>query len=443
MKFSDMREHAQQILQNSLRSIDPYNLIKQQIRCVGNILFLPDGHEIDLIKFNRIFICGTGKGAAPMTRAMEELLGDRLKGGNIIVKYGHIDKLNKIRLFEAGHPVPDKNTLLATDQLLTDLEDLSENDCVFVLITGGGSALMEILPVEITLDDLQQLSKVLLKCSATIHEINCVRKHISKIKGGQLARYIHPARCITLALSDVIGDDLSVIASGPTSPDNSTFDHALNIFKKYEIEGEIPSSMLNHIHNGSSGKISETPKPGDKVFDGVHNLVIGNNRLALNTAREVAESLGYNTLVLTSMLQGEAKEIAQVLAAIIREIQETDTPIKKPACLLLGGEPTVQIIGDGKGGRNQELCLSLALTDIKMPYLFTSCGTDGSDGPTDAAGAVISHETLEKAESQGLSARDYLLNNDSYNFFDPLGLLIKTGPTGTNVMDILFALIPK
>jgi glycerate-2-kinase len=302
---------------------------------------------------------------------------------------------------------------------------------------------MESLPIQISLDDLQQLSKVLLKCSATIHEINCVRKHISKIKGGQLARYIHPAGCITLALSDVIGDDLSVIASGPTNPDNSTFDDALNIFKKYDIEGEIPLSIIKHLQNGASGIIPETPKPADKVFEGVHNLVIGNNRLALNTARDTAESLGYNTLVLTSMLQGEAKEIAQVLAAIIREIQETDTPIKKPACFLLGGEPTVQIIADGKGGRNQELCLALALTDIKKPFLFTSCGTDGTDGPTDAAGAVISHETLEKAETKGFHARDYLLNNDAYNFFDPLGLLIKTGPTGTNVMDILFALIPE
>jgi glycerate-2-kinase len=332
--------------------------------------------------------------------------------------------------------------LQATNQLLEFLHLVGENDCVFVLITGGGSALMESLPQEISLDDLQKLNKLLLSCSATIHEINCVRKHISKIKGGQLARYIYPATCITLALSDVVGDDLSVIASGPTSPDNSTFDEALSIFKKYDIQKEVPDSILDYLQKGSEGSISETPHSNDEIFTKVRNLVIGSNRLALQIAQKEAQSYGYNTLILTSMLQGEAREIAQVIASIIREIQQTDMPLKKPACILLGGEPTVKIKGNGKGGRNQELALAVALTGISNPYLFISCGSDGTDGPTDAAGAMVTHETLSDALDKKISGQDYLMNNDAYNFFNPLNTLIKTGPTGTNVMDIIFALIP-
>jgi glycerate 2-kinase len=442
MQISNLRKQADQILQSSLKAVDPYTLIKQQIRREGDVLILPDHYEVDLSQFKKIYLCGAGKGAAPMIRAFEEILDKNLYNGTVIVKYEHTDKLKKTRLFEAGHPVPDDNTLQATNYLLNSLRDIREKDCVFVLLTGGGSALMESLPSEIKLDDLQKLNKVLLRCSATIHEINCVRKHISKIKGGQLARHIYPAQCVTLALSDVIGDDLSVIASGPTSPDNSTYSEALSIFRKYDIMHNIPTSIVTYIQNGSQGKIPETPDSDDKIFTMVHNLVIGNNRLALNVAQREAQMLGYNTLILTSLLQGEAREIAQVIASIIQEIQATDIPVKKPACLLLGGEPTVKIKGDGKGGRNQELALALALTNIKKSFLFVSSGSDGTDGPTDAAGALVTHETLRRAYEKGLSAADYLSNNNSYNFFDPLGDLIKIGPTRTNVMDIIFALIP-
>jgi len=442
MQLTDLSKHAKQILQSSLKAVDPYTLIKQQIRRHGDVLILPDQYEVDLSRFKKIYLCGAGKGAAPMIRAMEEMLGKNLHDGTVIVKYEHTDRLQKTRLFEAGHPVPDNNTLQATNYLLDSLRDISEKDCVFVLLTGGGSALMESLPREITLDDLQKLNKVLLKCSATIQEINCVRKHISKIKGGQLARHIYPAQCVTLALSDVIGDDLSVIASGPTSPDNSTYSEALSIFKKHNIEEDIPTSIFTYIQNGLQGKIPETPHSDDKIFNTAHNLVIGNNRLALNIAQKEAQMLGYNTLILTSLLQGEAREIGTVIASIIQEIQATDTPVKKPACFLLGGEPTVRIKGHGKGGRNQELALAIALTNIKNPFLFISCGSDGTDGPTDAAGALVTHETVRRAYEKGLNAIDYLNNNDSYNFFDPLGDLIKTGPTRTNVMDIIFALVP-
>jgi glycerate-2-kinase len=438
----ELKKAADQIFKAALNAVDPYQLVREQVIRQGDTLVISEKDQIELSEFDRVFLCGAGKGAAPITRAMEELLSDRLDGGDIIVKYEHLAELQKINLHEAAHPVPDENGLRSTEILLTNLDNLTERDCVFVLLTGGGSALLESLPDEIKLDDLQKLSSVLLQCSATIHEINCIRKHISLIKGGQLAKKIYPARCVTLALSDVIGDDLSVIASGPTSPDPTTFDDALAILEKYDVTDKIPAVILNHLKRGSESKLPDTPKREDQVFKNVTNIVIGNNRLALNNAKETAESLGFKTIILTSMLEGEAREIARVVASIISEVQLTGTPIKKPACILLGGEPTVKIQGTGKGGRNQELALAVALSNINEPYVCVSVGSDGTDGPTDAAGAIVDHTTLSRAESAGLNAQEYLKNNDSYNFFAPLGDLIITGPTGTNVMDVIFALVP-
>jgi len=438
----ELKKAADRIIEASLKAVDPYQLIKEQIIRTGDTLVISGSETINLSDYDRVFLCGAGKGAAAITRAMEELLGDYLVGGDVIVKYDHMADVRKIILHEAAHPVPDQNSLKATEILLNNLDNITERDCVFVLLTGGGSALLESLPEEIKLEDLQELSSVLLKCSATIHEINCIRKHISLIKGGQLARKIHPARCITLALSDVIGDNLSVIASGPTSPDPTTFNQALAILDKYDVTTQIPNAVLSHLKKGSEGKIVDTPKDKDAIFKTVTNLVIGNNRLALNRAKETAESLGYESIILTSMLQGEAKEIAKVIASIIDEIHLSGTPLKKPACVLLGGEPTVKIQGSGKGGRNQELTLAVALTNITKPYVCVSVGSDGTDGPTDAAGAIVDNTTLSRAEKAGLKAQDYLRNNDSYHFFAALGDLIITGPTGTNVMDIIFTLIP-
>ena len=438
----DLKNSANEIMKSALSAVDPYQLIQERVVRNGDNLTISDNVKVNLADYDRILLCGAGKGAAPITKAMEELLEDRLESGNIIVKYDHLEDLKKVEIFEAAHPVPDENGLKSTELLLKNLDNLTENDCVFVLLTGGGSALLESLPEEISLDDLQKLSSVLLQCSATIHEINCIRKHISLIKGGQLARKIHPARCITLALSDVVGDDLSVIASGPTNPDPSTYDDALEILEKYDVTDKIPKVILNHLQKGAAGNIPETPKEDDKEFETVTNIVIGNNRLALDKAKEKAESLGFNTLVLTSMVEGEAKEVAKVVASIIKEVQATNTPLMKPACVLLGGEPTVKIQGTGKGGRNQELALAVALTRIEEPYVCASVGSDGTDGPTDAAGAIVDHQTLERAEVQGLNSLEYLKNNDAYNYFKPLEDLIITGPTGTNVMDVVVALIP-
>jgi glycerate 2-kinase len=438
-----LKKHADEILNSALHSVDPYHLIKEQIRKENQVLHLPGDILLNLNEYQRLIVVGAGKGAAPMARAVEELLGNKLSGGSVIVKYEHLDNVNKIKIFEAGHPVPDDNTIKSTNQMLAMVQNLTENDCVLVVLTGGGSALMESLPENISLAELQDLSKVLLGCSATIHEINCIRKHISKVKGGQLARLISPARCITLALSDVIGDDLSVIASGPTNPDGSTFSDTMAIIKKYDIEKEIPDSILNHLKAGCAGDIPETPKIDDSVFKNVSNIVIGSNRLALKSAEEKAKELGYHSLIFTSMLDGEAREIAKMMAAIIKEVRYSNLPVKKPACLLFGGEPTVHIKGKGKGGRNQELALAVSLTEIAEPYLFVSCGSDGTDGPTDAAGAMVSESTLADAVNKNLNALEYLNNNDAYHFFESLGGLIKTGPTRTNVMDLIFTLIPE
>jgi glycerate 2-kinase len=442
MEFQGLDNKIKKILQAALSSVDPYNLIKQQFICHKGILTLPAGKKIDLRVYSRIFICGAGKGVAPMCKALEELLGDRLYQGKIIVKYDHLVDLNKTDIYQAAHPVPDANALIATGKMIEGLRGLNENDLVFVLLTGGGSALMELLADDITLNDLQEMNKILLRSGATIHEINCIRKHISKIKGGQLAKIIQPATCITFALSDVIGDDLSVIASGPTFPDNTLFADAMAIINKYGILAQLPEEIIHYLNEGIKGRVAETPKESDKIFRSVTNLVVGNNKLALECARKEAQSLGFNALIITSMLQGEAREIARVLAAVIREIQMSDMPLKKPACLLLGGEPTVTIKGGGKGGRNQELALALALTEIKEPYIFLSCGSDGTDGPTDAAGAVVTHHTIERAKKNNLDGQQFLTNNDSYHFFKSLNNLIITGPTKTNVMDIIIGLIP-
>ncbi len=348
-----------------------------------------------------------GKGCAAMARALEEILGDFLSGGQIIVKYGHTDRLTRIVQFQAGHPLPDANSLKATQQLLDYTTQFSPRDLVFVLISGGGSALLESLPEGISLNDLIDLNRQLLQSAATIHEINCIRKHISKVKGGQLLRHIVPARCVALILSDVVGDDISVIASGPTVPDPSSYTDTVHVLQKYNILTEIPVSIRSYLERGDAAQIAETPKPGDKIFARVQNILIGNNKLALAAAGQKAKELGFNTSILSSEIQEPLEQVAVKIARIISEIQETDKPVPRPACLLLGGEPLVRVKGQGKGGRNQHLALLVAdlLRENKKPFLFLSCGTDGTDGPTDAAGAMVTSQTLIAGREMGLNAR--------------------------------------
>jgi hydroxypyruvate reductase len=377
-----------------------------------------------------------------MAKALEYLLGERISAGIVTVKYGHIDTLSTIKLQEAAHPVPDENGISGARAIYQLATSADEKTLVICLISGGGSALMPMPVSGVSLQDKQETTKILLACGATIHEINSIRKHLSLIKGGGLARAVYPATLITLILSDVVGDDLDSIASGPCVPDSRTFADCRAILEKYSIATKVPSSVLGYLDDGVAGKVPETPKAGQIFFNKTHNVIVASNFNALLAAKKKADELGYNSILLSSMLEGETREVAANHIAIAREIHIHGYPVKTPACLLSGGETTVKIHGTGKGGRNQEFVLAAA---IKMPgidnLVVLSAGTDGNDGPTDAAGAIADATTLERAAALGLDPLAYLDNNDSYHFFDQLNDLYKTGPTNTNVMDLRIILV--
>ncbi len=397
-----------------------------------------------LDRFRRIYVLGAGKAGALMSRALERLLGKRITDGLVNVKYGHLARLRRVVLHECGHPVPDEAGVDGARRIAQLAAGAGEDDLVLCVISGGASALMP-LPVEpVTLAEKQQTTKLLLECGANIHEINAVRKHISAIKGGQLARLAYPATVVSLLLSDVIGDDLDVIGSGPTAPDSSTYRRALAILEKYGIRDKIPASVEDRLRRGAAGEIAETPKPGDPELARTQNLIVGSNRLAVDAAAGRARKLGFRTMVLSTFVEGETREVARVHAAIVKEIRSSSRPLRAPACVISGGETTVTIRGDGLGGRNQEFVLAAAMDlDGVAGVCVLSGGTDGTDGPTDAAGAVADGRTLERARALGLDAAACLARNDSYHFFEPLGDLLKTGPTNTNVMDVRILLVAK
>lgn len=439
--MQNKKQLARKMIDAALNAVDPYNLIKEQIKQDGSKLEI-NGDVLDLNHFENIYLVGAGKGCAPMAAAMEALLGDRLKAGVITVKYEHGQPLKKTKITEAGHPIPDENSLRGTREILHLLDHAENNDLVFVLITGGGSALLEDLPEGITLNQLAETNKLLLASGAVIDEINTIRKHISLVKAGQLTRAIYPARAVTLILSDVIGDPLQSIASGPTAPDNTTFGDASRIVERYGLQDKLPENIMTRIIDGAGGAIDETPGADDPVFNHVKNYIIGNNRLALNRMQDEAQQAGYKTLILTDSASGEAREAARFFAAIVRSAARTGQPLASPGCLIFGGETTVTLRGSGKGGRNQELVLAAlnALRDMEKPFYFCSVGSDGNDGPTDAAGAWIDQNSYQKTLEQKLDIDDFLDRNDAYHFFEKLDQLIKTGPTRTNVMDMAFCL---
>ena len=435
------RSNAIEIFQAGLAAIAPGQAIKSYVQCNKEILKI-DGHTYELSAYEKIYVIGAGKAGSSMAKAIEEILGERITSGLITVKYGHLEPLSIIKIQEAGHPVPDESGYNGAKAIYELAESADERTLVICLISGGGSALLP-LPVDtVTLEDKQMTTKVLLSCGATIHEINAIRKHLSAIKGGGLARAVYPATIVTLMLSDVVGDDLDSIASGPCVPDTMTFADCQAIFEKYDIESEIPERVKKYIQKGLVGEVPETPKEGDKIFTKTQNVIVGNNFNALIKSKEKAEALGYHTLLLSSRIEGETSEVALNHVAIATEIELNNYPVPKPACILTGGETTVTIKGDGKGGRNQEFVLAAALHMAALDHaVVLSAGTDGSDGPTDAAGALADNTTLERARDYGLDPVQFLKNNDSYHFFDNLGDLYKTGPTNTNVMDIRIVLV--
>lgn len=432
----DSIQKAIGIFKAAVEAVNPSVLIHHQVRWNKPHLIIND-HSTQLKSTGRIFILGAGKASALMAQAMEDILGDDVYTGLVITKHGHGLSLNKTKVLEAGHPVPDSNSVRATKEMLDLLTALTPDDVVLFLLSGGASSLLADFPEGSDLPDLQKTFEVLLKSGADIHEMNTVRKHLSNVKGGQFARKIYPAKLFSLVLSDVIGDDLDVIGSGPTVPDKTSFEDARNVLLKYRIEDKVPASVYRYILAGCAGIIPDTPKPDDPGFRHTHNLIIGNNKIALEAAASKAREAGYHAHIVTNTLRGEAADVGKMLA---QKAIEYTGPF--PACLLYGGETTTNVTGNGLGGRNTELVLAAGMSLLSYPGLtLLSGGTDGTDGPTDAAGAVVTADMMKRLIEQGRSPQHYLGDNDSYHFFSNTEALIKTGPTQTNVMDIVVTLI--
>lgn len=438
---TSMRSDAIDIFQAGLMAVAPVAAIKAVCSLEGEVLTI-DNRKYDLGHYDDIVVIGAGKAGATMALAVEDILGPRISKGLVVVKYEHIEELQTIELVEAGHPVPDENGINAAARIMQMAEEATERTLLICLISGGGSALLPQPVGGVTLADKQETTKALLACGATIHEINSIRKHLSVIKGGGLARAAYPATVTTLILSDVVGDDLDTIASGPCVPDSRTFEDCFAVLHKYDIVEQIPAAVLDWLRAGVEGRAAETPKAGEPCFEKTSNVIVASNFNGLMYARQKAEALGYKTLVLSSMIEGETREVAANHVAIAKEVVKNGYPVAAPACILTGGETTVTIKGRGKGGRNQEFALASAIKLDGMENVVVLCaGTDGNDGPTDAAGGVVDGTTLARAAQAGLDARRYLDDNDAYPFLEKVDDLLKTGPTNTNVMDIRVVLI--
>jgi len=439
--LTKMRQHAMQIFQAGVQAVDPVEAIMGHVTLKDKALII-SGRQFNLKDYDRILVIGAGKAVAPMAKAVEDLLGNRISDGVIVVKDEHGLPLKKIKICEASHPVPDERGVQGTEEILSLVETAGKRDLIICLISGGGSALLIAPAGDISLEDKQNATKLLLACGATIHEFNTVRKHLSRAKGGRLAQMAYPATVTSLILSDVVGDDLDVIASGPTVPDASTFHDAEQILKDYGIWDRLAPTVRNHLEKGASGQIEDTPKSDNAVFQKCSQVLVGTNLQALKAAGAEARKLGYRPLILSSKVEGEAREVARFYTAIAREALSSGNPLKPPACVLAGGETTVTLTGEGRGGRNQEFALAAALTIAGLDNVVVlSGGTDGTDGPTDAAGAIADGTTLARALEKGLDPKDFLRRNDSYSLFQHLEDLLMTGPTRTNVMDIYMMLL--
>ncbi|MFZ5529531.1 MAG: HAD-IIB family hydrolase, partial [Pseudomonadota bacterium] len=429
------------IFDAALAAADPYRAVLNAAKLEDGYL-LVGGAAYNLAAYDRIIVVGAGKATARMALAIEDLLGARISGGLVIVKQGHTASLRCIEQTEAAHPVPDAAGMAGTQRLLEIVRAADVRTLVVCLFSGGASALLVAPADGVTLQDKQQVTALLLNAGASIAELNAVRKHLSAVKGGRLAQAAWPAQVVTLLLSDVIGDRLDVIASGPTAPDASTFADAWSVFAKYGLHEKMPALVEDYLRRGMAGQEAETAKGIDPCFRTTRHAIVGGIRLALAAAEEKARQLGCATEVVSVELHGEARTAAQMLAQNARA-KQAGLREGEWLCLLYGGETTVTVRGTGKGGRNQELALAFALAIERMAGItMLSAGTDGSDGPTDAAGAMVDGETVIQARQLGMEPARYLENNDSYSFFQHFDERsgghshFKTGPTGTNVMDI-------
>jgi hydroxypyruvate reductase len=440
MAAKQLKTDARRIFDAGIAAVDPVAAVQHAVTRQGDALSVA-GEIYDLRHYAHVYVIGAGKAGATMAQGLAAELHDRLTAGAVTVKYDHVVPVASVTLYEAGHPIPDAAGVRGAEAMMQVAQQAGENDLVFCLLSGGGSALAPAPCVGITLEEKQQLTSLLLACGASIDEINTLRKHLSRLKGGQLARLVAPARLITLVLSDVVGDRLDVIASGPTVPDASTFADCHAIITRYGLMDQLPPCIRDHLQRGCAGQVLETPKAGEPVFARHQTVLIGSNRIALQAAAQQARHLGYTPLILSSAVQGEAREIARLYAAIAHEIRQSDLPLPPPVCVLAGGETTVTLRGNGKGGRNQEFALAAAIDiDGLDGVAILSGGTDGTDGPTDAAGAFADGTTIHRAQTLGLRAEAFIQRSDSYHFFAALDDLLFTGPTGTNVMDIYMLL---
>lgn len=468
-----LAEDARRIFDAGVAAADPRAAVGRALTVSGDVLVVADvggaRHHVDLTGFDEVVVVGGGKAGAAMAAGVEDALGERVDGGVVVIKHGHLGPTLRVELIEAGHPLPDAAGVVATERLLRVVAQAGPRSLILCVISGGASSLLVSPPQGVSLDDLRALTDGLLGAGADIRAINTVRKHVSRVKGGQLARLATPATLVTLVLSDVIGDPLSDIASGPTVEDATTFDDAREVLRRFHLWGDgderdraaearLPEAVKRHLLAGIAGEFPETPTTDDPGMGGAVCVVVANNRAAIEGCRGAAETLGWGTLILASTIEGEARSVARVLAAIGREVREVGQPLAPPLCVISGGEPTVTLdsgalgLGSGlgpglgskpgRGGRNQELALAaaLAIEGIEGVAIF-ACGTDGTDGPTDAAGAVAFGDSVALAAAAGFDAREHLDGHDAYPLFEAIGDLIKTGPTGTNVMDLHLILV--
>jgi glycerate 2-kinase len=442
------------VLDAALRAVDPARAVHRQVSHQDDLLVVA-GRRYDLGRYRRVYVVGGGKASVPMAGALSEILGERVTAGHINTRrncplpgagaasdVAPLTPGSAITVTEAGHPLPDEAGVAGVARMAGLLRAATADDLVFFIISGGGSALMTWPAPGISLDDKREVTRRLLVSGATINELNAVRKHISQCKGGLFAQLAYPAEVITLILSDVVGSPLDIIASGPTVADSSTYEQAYRVLAERRLLEVTPRAVLAQLEGGLGGYLPETPKAGDPVFERTFNVVVGDNRAAASAAVSEAARLGFNTLLLSTSVEGEAREIAGFLAALAREIEETGAPLAQPACLVAGGETTVTVRGGGTGGRNQEMALAAAMKIAGLEHtIIACCATDGSDGPTEAAGAWVDGSTVRRALEAGLDPGAYLADNDSHTFFQRVGGLIVTGPTKTNVNDLTFVFV--
>jgi glycerate 2-kinase len=438
-----LRRDAMEILSIAVEAVDPGEAIRRNLVVDDGELRI-DEVTLDLDGYSNVYVIGGGKAGGSMAEAVEELLGDRVTTGILNVLKGTESDyhLEKIRLNGASHPTPGEDGVRGVEEMLALMEGAGEGDLFIVLISGGGSSLMTYPARDTSLEEIRLLTERLLRSGATINELNAVRKHLSAVKGGLMAKRAHPASVLSLILSDVVGDPIDTIASGPTAPDQTTFEDAIRVLKSRGLWEGAPKSIRRRLEGGLSGDVEETPKEGDGIFERVHNVVVGSNLTAAQAALGRAEELGYNSQLLSTRVEGEAREVGAAFASIAKEAFTTDGPVKRPAALIAGGETTVTVTGNGVGGRNQELALGASLEIVGYDVVIAALATDGIDGPTDAAGSIVDGSTLERAERLNMDALQFLDDNDSYTFFRRLGDAFSTGPTGTNVNDLTLILVP-